>query len=80
MRVWIKTTIVEAFPYFYGHAEFKPGPKPGQDTMYGRPYGGPFYAPNSEWFALPKDKAFEEWRAAHLRDHGYTIKVERVER
>jgi len=72
-RTWIKTTIAEPFPLFFAHVAYPNEKRP--ETAK-----GPFYAANSEWFDAPEHAAFCEWRAVGLREHGWTVTVETVER
>jgi hypothetical protein len=70
-REWIKTTVVEPFPVFFSHVAYPSESR--RETAK-----GPFYAANSETWDFPKDAAFCEWRAAGLREKGWTVTVERV--
>ena len=73
-RKWVRTTILEPFPVFFGHVNQKC--KRANDPAT----EGPFYAAGSEWFDLPENLSFREWCAEGLRKEGYTVTVEIVER
>lgn len=73
-RTWVKTTIAEPFPVFYGHVNQKCRLANDPSTE------GPFYAANSEWFDFPEHLEFKQWCAEGLRKDGYTVTVELVKR
>lgn len=71
METYIRRTIKEPFPYFYGHP-----------AMQDRLKEGPFYAPNSEWFTPFTERALthEYICAGNLRRQGYTVTIDIVKR
>ena len=67
-RTWLVTTIVEPFPLFFAHVNYKSERR--RETAQ-----GPFYAAHSKIYELPVYRAHVESRAAALREAGWTINV-----
>lgn len=76
MRTWLRLTIAEPFPVMWSHVS-NPH-RTAEDAKEGR--AGVCYAPNSEWWHLPEDKAHVDFSADSLRGFGFTITVEKVVR
>ena len=67
-RKYLVTTIVEPFPLFYSHVNW-PSERRRETAV------GPFYAANMKTYESPEHHAFVEWRAAGLREAGWTVLV-----
>ncbi len=68
-RTYLKMTIAEPFPVFFGHV-----------TYDAKTYDGPFYAPGLERLYPDCDRAHAEFSAAFLRGQGYTVTLDEVTR
>ena len=71
---WIRTTIAEPFPVFYGHVSQK-SHRCGEAE-------GPFYSEGSRYCTLYSAKTLK-WKqqsAEGLRKNGYTVTVEVIEK
>ena len=69
-RKFVCLTIKEAYPVFFK------GEPIGSNTH------GPFYSAGSQWFDLYSERKHtaKEISAAYLRNLGYTVKIEIIER
>lgn len=69
---WIKTTIAEPFPVFYGHVgqvEVRAGLAEGPHYVAGSSFWSPF--DDTNW-------KFREWQRENLARNGYTVTNEVV--
>jgi len=74
MQTWIKFTIAEPFPVLFGHVQCST--EGHRETAK-----GPFYAAGSSWYEPVQQRAsFIEWKAGMLRERGWTVTVETVQR
>lgn len=70
---WIKLTVREPFPVMFGHVAYPTESR--RETAR-----GPFYAAGSARYLTPDQLAYAEWSATGLRERGWTVDVEEVER
>jgi hypothetical protein len=63
-RTWLVVTIAEPYPVLGSHVNYAD-----------KPYDGPFYAPNSQWYYPPQERVWVEQSAAYQRNKGYTVTV-----